>query len=568
MNRLVRLEVESLAIIDRLALELGGGLCAFTGETGAGKSIVIDALGLLLGGRGSSEMIRSGRESLLVSGFWDDELVAGRRITAAGRGTARLEGEVVSVRELGARVGERLTLHGQHAAVALLSTRTHREFLDKGLPAGDLLERYSAAYTQFTTAKDRLERLKMGERERARELDLLEYQFREIADLNPQGGEEEPLEAELERLSNLEEIAAQAAQSLELLQEADYNALSLIQEAVKTLSNVAKVDPAVATLRETLKEVASNLKAVSSELTGISEDSAPDPEELERISNRLTGLTKLKNKYGATLKDVLNYQSELEVRLLELRGDDADLGDLETHLTHFRSLVLEVGAELSKARAEVALELGGSLVSVVRKLGMPHARLEFALTALPEPSSNGLESVEILFSANPGEDLGPLSSVVSGGELSRVMLSLSTVLGSSTPTVIFDEVDAGIGGSAAGAVAGQLADLALSHQVLVVTHLAQIAARADHHYLVEKRVRDDGRTETTVRALNESERLEELARMLSGEVSKVALEHARELLFSAGQSGVGRSGAGQSGVGQSGVGQKGKAERKPVSARG
>ena len=529
MNRLVRLEVQSLAIIDHLALELGGGLCAFTGETGAGKSIVIDALGLLLGGRASSELIRSGRESLLVSGFWDDELVAGRRVTSAGRGTARLEGEVVTVRELGARVGERLTLHGQHAAVALLSTRTHREFLDSGISKA-LLERYVTAYTQFTAAKDRLERLKMGERERARELDLLEYQFREIADLKPVAGEEEPLESELERLSNLEEIAAQAAQSLELLQEADYNVLSLLQEAVKTLVNVAKVDASVATLRETLKEVVSSLKGVSHELSAISEDSAPDPEELERISNRLTNLTKLKNKYGATLEDVLGYASELETRLLELRGDDADLGDLEVNLARYRAEVLEVGTELSSNRASVALELGEKLAQVVRRLGMPHARLEFALSSLAEPSSSGLESVEILFSANPGENLGPLSSVASGGELSRVMLALSTVLGSSTPTVIFDEVDAGIGGSAANAVAQQLESLAAQHQVLVVTHLAQIAARADHHYLVEKHVRDDGRTETTVRLLSDSERPLELARMLSGAVSKVALEHARELL--------------------------------------
>jgi len=555
VNRLTRLEVDSLAIIDHLALELGGGLCAFTGETGAGKSIVIDALGLLLGGRASSDLIRSGRESLLVSGFWDDELVAGRRITTSGRGTARLEGEVVTVRELGARVGERLTLHGQHAAVSLLSTRTHREFLDSGL-SKNLLERYGEAYTQFTAAKDRLERLRMNERERARELDLLEYQFREIADLKPVAGEEEPLEAELERLSNLEEIAAQAAQSLELLQEADYNALSLLQEAVKTLSSAAKVDPNVAVLRENLKELVGSLKAVSSELSAISEDSAPDPEELERISNRLTGLTKLKNKYGATLEDVLKYGGELETRLLELRGDDADLGDLEKNLTKYHAKVLEVGAELSSQRAKVALELGEKLVEVVRKLGMPHARLEFALTNLAEPSSSGLESVEILFSANPGEGLGPLSSVASGGELSRVMLALSTVLGSSTPTVIFDEVDAGIGGSAANAVAQQLESLAAQHQVLVVTHLAQIAARAHHHYLVEKRVRDDGRTETTVRLLGESERPLELARMLSGAVSKVALEHARELL------------EGRPLRVRTGETPKAKSEKKPVSARG
>ncbi len=528
--KLKRLEVDSLAIIDRLELDLGPGLNVFTGETGAGKSIVMDALSLLLGARGSSEMIRTGAKHLLVMAYWDDETTSSRRIVQNGKSAARLEGEVVSVRELATVVGAKVTIHGQHGATALLDSKSHREYLDAALPQNQLLTDYHRAYQQYSELNTRLERLKLSERERARQLDVLDYQWGEIDKVKPQVGEEATLLAEIERLSHLQDISAAAGEALERLQEGEVNALELLQEAVKTLSSAAKHDPNLEALRQNLREVQDTLKGISSELRSTAEDNAPDSVQLERLEKRMAQIHKLERKYGSSIVEVLQYQNEISQKISELRGDDHDLEHLERTLDEQRQKVLHIGAKLSQARVGVAKQLSHKLEVVIHKLGMPHAKLVFKLNPLEEPSLHGLESIELMFGANKGEAMGSLSSVASGGELSRVMLALSTVLGSQTPTVVFDEVDAGIGGSAASAVAQELAELAKTHQILLVTHLAQIAAKADQHFLVEKQITPEGRTESKVRALSKLEKVEELARMLSGSRSSAALEHARELL--------------------------------------
>ncbi|PYE56650.1 DNA repair protein RecN [Deinococcus yavapaiensis] len=525
--RLNRLEVRRLATIESLDLDLGDGFCAFTGETGAGKSIIVDALGLLMGTRTNADLVRSGTEDLLVTGFWNDES-ASRRVTSAGRSTTRLEGEVVSLKELAAWTSERLTIHWQHSAQTLLSPAHQRAMLDRTL-AGSEVEAYKEAFKAWTDARSRLDRLRANERERARQLDLLEYQLQEIDAVTPVVGEEDPLNAELARLSNLETIATGAAGALELLSEADVNAVSLVTDAVRAMTQSAKYDANVAQLLEEVKAAREALKAVAGELASVAEDSAPDPEELARIESRLAALSKLRTKYGPTLEDVLKYRDEVSAQLTELRRDERDAGSLDAEVEARLRDVRKRGEALSKARAKIAPTLASKLLAVVRELGMPHARLSFALAPLDEPASHGVENVELMFSANPGEQLGHLADVASGGELSRVMLAVSTVLGADTPTVVFDEVDAGIGGSAANAVAAQLAALAEQRQVLVVTHLAQIAARANHHYKVEKHV-EGGRTVTRVRELVDDEREAEIARMLSGSDSSAARQHARELL--------------------------------------
>lgn len=527
MARLSRLEIQRLATIERLDLDLEDGLSVFTGETGAGKSIIVDALGLLLGTRGGSDLVRSGEEDLLVSGFWQDE-VASRRVTSAGRSVARLQGEVVSLRELGDWTSSRLTIHWQHSAQALLSPAHQRAMLDRSLAGGEL-GAYREAFAAWRAAQERLEQLRGGERERARQLDLLEYQLAEVQAVAPVAGEEEPLALELARLSNLETIASGAAGALDLLSAADENAQGFVAEAVRALSAAAKYDANLAALQEELKGALEVLRGVSLELTGVAEDSAPDPEEVARIETRLAQLSKLRAKYGPELEDVLHYAEQVEQQLGELRRDERDAGSLESEVARLRGALQAAGRALSEARAAVAPHLARELEGVVRELGMPHARLEFALRTLAEPAPHGLENVELHFGANPGEDLGNLADVASGGELSRVMLAVSSVLGADTPSVVFDEVDAGIGGAAAGAVAAQLATLARQRQVLVVTHLAQIAARADQHYKVEKQLRGE-RTVTRVRALGPEEREAEIARMLSGSDSAAAREHARELL--------------------------------------
>lgn len=523
---LSRLEVRNLATIRTLDLSFRDGLSVFTGETGAGKSIIVDALGLLLGSRSNTDLIRTGEDDLLVTGFWADD-VASRRVTSQGRSTARLDGEVVALRELQDWAQRRLTIHWQHSAVSLLGPANQRALLDRQLPAE--LGAYAAAHRAWADARARLEALRASERERARQLDLLQFQATEISDVNPVPGEEEPLQADLNRLANLESIAQGAAGAITLLSDGDENALGFLAEAVRSLNVSARYDDTTAQLQRELREALDSVQAVVGELRAVAEDQAPDPEELARVEARLGALGKLRAKYGPTLDDVLSFQAQVEQELAALTRDEQDAGTLDADVAALHAELLRAGAALDTARRDRAAPLAAELVAVIRQLGMPHARLEFRLHALNEPSAHGLSDVTLHFTANPGEDLAPLADVASGGELSRVMLAISTVLGADTPAVVFDEVDAGIGGGAALAVAAQLRHLAQARQVFVVTHLAQIAAQADHHYKVEKSV-EDGRTVSRVRLLPPEERLHEIARMLSGNTSEAALRHARELL--------------------------------------
>ncbi|GHG06283.1 DNA repair protein RecN [Deinococcus piscis] len=527
---LTRLEVQSLATIETLDLELGGGLSVFTGETGAGKSIIVDALGLLLGERAKPDLIRRGEEQLLVTGFWSegkDEAISSRRVSRQGRSVARLNGEVVAVRELSGWTEQRLTIHWQHSAVSLLSHAAQRRLLDG--QCAEAVGNYAAAYAAWQAAAARLERLRTGERERARLLDLLEYQVGEIRTVGPQPGEEEPLQAQLSRLTHQEAIAGAAAGALDLLADGEVTAEGLMQAALKTLGAGARYDQASEDLLEELRAALDAVEALVPELRQIAEGSAPDPEEIAQAEERLAALGRLKAKYGPELSDVLAFAEQAETELAALQQDQEDAGDLAGEVERLYAALRAAGERLDAARTKAAGPLAGSLLAVIRQLGMPHARLEFSLMPLAQPGAAGLSDVTLLFSANPGENMGPLAEVASGGELSRVMLAISTVVGAETPVVIFDEVDAGIGGAAAVAVAEQLAQLGRERQVMVVTHLAQIAARADHHFRVEKEV-IEGRTVSRVRRLDQAEREAELARMLGGQTSGAALDHARELL--------------------------------------
>ncbi len=516
-----------MALIDSLELELKHGLNVFTGETGAGKSIIVDAIWLLTGARADTELVRHGAESLVVTGFWDGVMLS-RRISNSGRSVARVDGEVVSNRELADASAKMVTVHWQHAAQALLDPKYHRDFLDSALPDKTLLEGYKWAFTLHNDAKARLERLQQSERERTRRMDLLLYQLREIEEAGIGENEEEPLRLERERLLNAERIATDTNHALEALDEAEINAIGMLGDAVKYLSNAGRFDPRAAQLGSELREALSSVQAIAGEVRDLTENASADPEALDEVESRLAMLEKLKNKYGASLTDVLAYAAGLRLEVNELEQAATDAADLEQNLSELQHNLEQKAVQLSAARQATAVKIAPQLEAVIQNLGMPKARLEFLL--LPtENTIHGAESIEIRFTANSGEDLGDLSKIASGGELSRVMLALSTVLGANTPTVIFDEVDAGIGGQAALAVAEQLHQLAQSHQVLVVTHLAQIAAKAEHHYKVEK-FEQNGRTVTRVRLLDQNARVAELARMLSGSESSTAMAHARELL--------------------------------------
>jgi DNA repair protein RecN (Recombination protein N) len=532
-----RLEVNNLAIIDSLSLDLGRGFHAFSGETGAGKSILVDAIQLLLGGRGAAELLRAGADTLLVTAFWGEQTLS-RRITQQGRSTARSDGEVVTLRELGEVAASRITVHGQHAAQALLNPNRQREYLDQALaraqasasnPPVNPLAQYRTAYSAHSQAQERLRVLRQSERDRARRLDILAFELREIEQAAPKIGEEVVLLVERERLGHAEHISEACQRSLGALEDGEINGVTLLKESLRALAQAGKYEPEAAQLAQDLREALASVQAVVAETRNLVERAEADPARLDELEGRLAILEKLKHKYGPELEDVLAYGEKLRAERRALATTEADIADLEQQLLHLTRDLQAQAVTLGAARLGAAQDLAPRLEVLVRELGMPKARLEFALTPLAAPGPHGQELVELVFSANPGQPLASLAKIASGGELSRVMLALSSVLGSETPTVVFDEVDAGIGGAAALAVASQLALLAKKHQVLVVTHLAQIAARADVHFRVQK-IEENGHTKVILERLKGEQRLIELARMLSGSDTKAAIAHARELL--------------------------------------
>ncbi len=528
-----RLEIRNLAIIDALELKLGPGLNVFSGETGAGKSIIVDAIWLLTGGRADTELVRQGAESLLVTGFWPDHILS-RRITGQGRSVVRVDAEVVTVRELGEVAGELVTVHWQHAAQALLNPAHHRELLDRAMneKGKNILHRYSSTFQKHKEISERLEELRSLERERARRLDTLRFELREIESANIATNEEINLRTERERLLNAETITENANAASMALTDGDVNALALVQDALKALSNAGRYDAGATQLAQELREVQAGLKAIGDEVQNLAERTASDPARLDVLEGRLALLERLKTKYGATLPEVLSYSQNLRGQLKSLESEENDIQTLERQLKPLETELNDAAQKLSEARNQTANRIGPKIEALVQRLGIPKARLEFALETC-EATTWGRETVELRFSANSGEALGTLNKIASGGELSRVMLAICSLTGATTPTVIFDEIDAGVGGQAATAVGEELARLARDHQVLVVTHLAQIAARANQHHRVYKE-ENKGRTRVATEELHGDARIAELARMLSGSTSEAALAHARELLKSNG----------------------------------
>lgn len=517
---LERLEVRNLAVLEEVALELGPGLTVMTGETGAGKSVLVDALSLLLGERAEG-MVRPGSDGLLVSA-WFNQQVLSRRV-ASGRSTPRLDGEVVSLRELSEAAAAHLAIHAQHAALGLVGRKAQRERLDS-LLSPDLLGTYRQAYAHYQALLAEQNRLSQAARERERRLDTLSFQAKEIAEARITPGEELGLQAQAERLRHLETLRERVATAIHLL-SGDPDAVGVVASATRELKAAARYDPQVASLSNDLEVALNGLRAVARELEDHLETLDADPAKLEELEQRLAMLERLKRKYGNTLEEVVVFGQTVTNELAALEGADQRLEALGPELLQAHAQMLKLGQTLSQQRQQAAQKLSQSVTQEVRALGMPAAHFEVSLQPLETPSSDGLEEVQFWFSANPGLPKAPLEKAASGGELSRVMLALALLTGSEAPTVVFDEVDAGIGGEAAWAVAERLARLAQSRQVLVVTHLAQIAAKAQQHFKVQK---EQGRV--WIGLVHAEDRVRELARMLSGSYSESALQHARELL--------------------------------------
>ena len=549
---LTTLRLTAFGVVDEAALDLGPGLTALTGETGAGKTMIVSGLGHLLGARGDAGIVRRGADKAVVEGRWevppplaervrdlggdvDDELVALRQVSAQGRSRAVLGGAGVPLSALGDVLGELATIHGQSGQVRLSTPERQRELLDARARPEEL-PRYRADFAERRSAAQELARLEAEAMERAREADMLRFGLDEIAAVEPHPGEDEALAAEQAKLMDLDELRALAGAAHEALSgsEVDYDApsaVSLAGSARKSLDALAGRDDTARELSGRATELGMLAADLAADVAGYLADLVADPLRLQAIGERRAELAGLTRKYGATVDEVLAWAERSAARLGELVGSDERIVELRSRIAELDARLAADAAAITAARRQAAAELEVAVKDELAALAMPHAELRFEVTdAALGP--HGADRIELLFSANPGSEPAPLGKVASGGELSRVRLALEVVLaeGERGHTFVFDEVDAGVGGAVGLEIGRRLQRLAATSQVIVVTHLAQVAAFADHHFVIAKS--SDGHLTTSgVRRLSDDERAAELARMMGGEArSEKGVQHAVELL--------------------------------------
>ena len=553
------LRITGLGVIDDATIELDPGLTVVTGETGAGKTMIVSGLSLLLGDRADAKAIRVGAGRARIEGRFavpaveidrlaesgaeldGDELLVARTLTTAGRSRCQLGGAQVPVAVCAELVGELVTIHGQSEQIRLQTTDRQREILDRFAQTTAELAAYRGAWNHRRTVSTELERLRGEALARAREIDLLRFGLEEIEKIDPQPDEDTDLAAEANRLQATDDLRHAAHTAIEALtgdeDDPSAGALSGSATARHALAAGVERDPQLGPLSERAAEIAVLVGDLAADLSGYLADLDADPARLEAIAERRSALSHLTRKYGSTVAEVLDWSRQAAVRLDELSGSDDTIAALAAELDQLDTELTERSVRLTGARTAAAQTLAERVQAELADLAMPHARLTFALTLADELGPTGADRIELQFSANPGSEPRALGKVASGGELSRVRLALEVVLaqtddrhGHPPPTMVFDEVDAGVGGRVAVEIGRRLATLAQSTQVVVVTHLAQVAAFADRHWVVVKA--DDGQVTTSgVREATGTERTGELARMMAGlDTTDSALAHAGELL--------------------------------------
>ncbi len=526
-----RLELNNFVLIDSLDIKLSPGLNILSGETGAGKSIVVDALSLLRGNRLKSSVIKESSESALIQAIFKNGSSAARRIMANGRSTARLNGELVKLTELSEQIGSKINIFGQHNSQNLTDAKTQQQLVDEYLPANakELLRNYQNDYKAYLKTLKQLEELHLQIRERAKQIDILEFQINEIEAAKLDIDEINNIKAELLRLRNSERINQSLANAVNLLSELQPSAISLVAESHKSLESISQFDKSIESLSFELKDSLVNIEAISQELENIFESITAEPKRLEDLENRMAQIDSLKRKYGDSVKDIINYYDNTKDELKRLLNAEATLALLNKKKLALEDSLNQQANKLHEYRQITAQELSQKVSIEVKQLAMPNAIFKVEVIDKNTLGKTGKDEIKFNFSANLGVEPAALANIASGGELSRVMLALNIISTNDAEILVFDEVDSGIGGQTAINVAILLKKLAQKHQVLVVTHLAQVAAYADCHFLVEKH-EDKGKTTINLKKLDRLEQTQELARMLSGKITKASLENAKELL--------------------------------------
>lgn len=535
------LHVRNVALIRDASIEPAAGLTVLTGETGAGKTALLSSIKLLVGERADAGMVREGAPALEVEGRLflpgDDEdgTVVRRRVGADGRGRVDVDGHVASVRELARRVGATVDLCGQHEHQRLLSVQTHVDMLDSwaGAPAADALGAYREALAAAEAAASELERVREMGRATGERLDEAAFVLRRIDEVDPREGELEELEARLPRAEHGEALMEAASGARELL-SGDGGACDSLGDAVRALSDAARIDPALGSWAKALESSLIDVEDVASELRDYADGLDFDPEELERLQGRLARLEGLRRAYGPSMADVLRRRDEAR-EVVEAASDGGEIERRAAEELRRREAALAEAADaLDAVRAEAAPRLARAVSEQMAFLEMGSAELVVSQERLPraEWTRSGASRVEFLYRPGAGLTARPLRKIASGGEVSRVMLACKVVLGEADDceTLVFDEVDAGVGGATAVALASVLARLAATHQVIVVTHLAQVAVAAERHYLVRKSEGESGVPETSLVEISGEDRVAEVSRMLSGDTGEASRDLAREML--------------------------------------
>lgn len=538
MLRLLR--IRNLAVIEEVEVELEPGFNVLTGETGAGKSILVEAVGLLLGGRASADLVRTGAQQAVIEAVFqdaaEDETIVRREVTSQGRSRAFINDSLATAAALRDLSDRLIELHGQHEHQALLDPLSHLSVLDESARLGPLGGQVASAWESVKSLREARDRARMDEREKSARLDLLAFQLNEIEKAAPTPGEDEELSTTKHVLANAERIQRLCEEAYDALYDGDRSALSSLAQVWKRVGELSALDDRFAPHLDPRDAIKSQLEDLSSFLRRYADGIDASPGRLQQVEDRLALLERLKRKYGPTLERVIETAAALgRERDAFVRADEIADG-VEQSLAGATRTYLDLARELSRKRREASVRFASTVESQLGELAMSRTRFEVRFNAADAPETAwgaaGIDEAEFFVSPNPGEDLRPLAKIVSGGELSRVMLAVKTMAaaGQVGKTLIFDEVDAGIGGRVAEVVGRKLQQLGTRFQVICITHLPHIASRASAHFHVEKSVRG-ARTVTAVQRLDEPGRIEEIGHMIGGRtLSAPVLASAREML--------------------------------------
>lgn len=550
-----QLSVRNVAVIDKLDINLHDGVSVLTGETGAGKSIIIDSINMILGDRANKELVRYGTDKAVVQAVFDapksvinileendidvedETVIITRQVTKEGKSVARINGMVVTLNILREISDRLINIHGQHDNQALLTPIRHITFLDAYADNEEYINRYKDILSKKREIEKKISSLEMDEQEKMQRIDLLEYQVNEIKKASLEKGEEDDLREQRDIYTNAEQITKSVNEAYMNLYEGDeiQSAYDGISIAVNEISQISDLNPQLKSIYDTLNEIMYSLEDTAHEIKEFGETVEFDEQTLNEIEERLDLISRLKRKYGKSIEEILEYLKKAESELNDIKLSDERTNELKEELKNITKELKEKGNVLTQRRENAAKVLEENIEKSLHELNMEKSKFKVSIENDGTFYDNGMDKVEFLISTNPGEPLKPLVKIASGGELSRVMLAIKSILADSdgVDTMIFDEIDTGVSGKAAMSIAKKLAVIAKNKQVICITHLPQLTAMADNHYLIQKNT-DGEMASTTLKELDEEGRELELARIIDGgEVTELALSHAKQMLENA-----------------------------------